>query len=296
LVNPSGSDPVEGDPLVPLEPGVLGDLLAEESPPAAVVTSSGAAKRYRGVTNEPISPRRAIDEPLSRHPLAPASERSKDRLIGGKPIRFNAAREFMAVVLIVGVMAVAYLCFWGLHGEVKRIENVGKGYNEARKKMFVNGIGPRDKTKDKPKKIDPGLIGRYFGPRTLAPLPVEIDGIEVCVYNALVAKHEQPPAEKHLRITLKVTNRGSVPVQFDSWTRLANGLVLRDRSRKPAVHPLVGPPVPKASLVRPGETIYDTLVFRPTPADCGLELDLPVKGSDKAFLFLIQAQDIQRIE
>jgi hypothetical protein len=109
----SKSDRVQETPAGSIEPGPLRDLLADDGRATGVVRSGGAWKRDRGATNEPITLRSETHQPFSRNPLAPASERSKDRLIGGKPVRFTGPREFTAVVLMVAVMAVVYLCFWG---------------------------------------------------------------------------------------------------------------------------------------------------------------------------------------
>src|SRR5262249_43021881 len=81
---------------------------------------------YRSVTNVP----------LSSLPPAPASSRSKELLIGGKPVRFDEPRKYTAVALIFGLMVVGYGCFWGLHGLFKRIEDEGKKAAERKEARY----------------------------------------------------------------------------------------------------------------------------------------------------------------
>ena len=75
-----------------MEPDVLRELLAAEESSPGGGTSKKAKTGYRSVTNEPLPPPTGNDQPLVRNPLAPAGARSKDRLIGGKGVRFTGVR------------------------------------------------------------------------------------------------------------------------------------------------------------------------------------------------------------
>jgi hypothetical protein len=46
----------------------------------------------------------------------------------------------MAVVLMVAVMGVAYLSFWGLHDVAKEVEKQGNRSNSARRELVQNGF------------------------------------------------------------------------------------------------------------------------------------------------------------
>src|SRR5262249_35858491 len=129
-------DPVEEAHVAgAMEPDVLSELLAEEDSPGTV-TSKKARAAYRSVTNELPPPPSGTDKPFVRNPMAPAGARSKDRLIGGKGVRFTGSREFMAVVIIVAVAGIAYLSFWGLHGVVKDTEKAGDRFAKEKEEAY----------------------------------------------------------------------------------------------------------------------------------------------------------------
>jgi hypothetical protein len=85
--------------------------------------------RYRGVTNE----RLMNDEGASLDPKAPTSKRSKDRLVGGKPVRFNEPRQYTAVIIVVLLLALGYAGFVAFHQFWTYWDNAAARAEEARK-------------------------------------------------------------------------------------------------------------------------------------------------------------------
>jgi hypothetical protein len=283
-------DPDVGD----VDLGRLRDLLGEEAAAArAGLTDDDAIdSRYPGVTNMPLSARagsleseRASDQPFARNPLAPASERSKDRLIGGKGVRFLGSRALLAVTLAVAGMGAAYGCFVFLQHTLKDVEDAGKRREKAQKKK---GAALEASTK----KVPPAATKTR--PRKVVPEPYELGDIEVVVNRAYVGPANQNDATQYLSILLAITNKARVPKPYLSWTRMKLDVRLRDQYGN-FFHRVKDVPVREEQLIDPGKTIQDTLWFDPVPVNVELSLDLPIPGSsERWFQFLIPAAFIQR--
>jgi hypothetical protein len=247
--------------------------------------SDPVKSRYRSVTNQPLPPDPGTDKPFVRNPLAPASARSKDRLIGGKGIRFTGTREFMAVVLIVVVMGVVYFSFWGLHSVVKETEKTGDRYAKQKEKEFHSGSGPLAKRQQKGKTSTPPPSEGET--RTEAGKPVRIGVTEVCIVSATRPGLGALEGPGGLTITLRITNHDAKPIRYYKM-----GLTLRDRAAPPKNHPLLEPPA-ENPMLGGKETRTDVLVFGPTPMFSVLDLDLPAAGNDERFQFTIPTKFIQ---
>jgi hypothetical protein len=242
-------------------------------------------RRYRGVTNEAISPDSGTAQPFVRNPWAPGSARSKDRLIGGKGIRFTGSREFMAVVIIVAVAGVAYLSFWGLHGVVQETERLGNRFAKEKEKAFNPGAGPPAKKTPKGKTATPPPSAGET--RVEAGHPMRIGVTEVTIVNATRTGLGALQGPGGLTITLQITNHDAKPITY-----YKKQLTLRDRTAPPKTHPLLDPPAEDPKLGGK-ETVTDVLVFGPTPMFSLLDLDLPASGSDEKFQFFIPTRFIQ---
>jgi hypothetical protein len=277
------SDLVE-DPAIggSMGPELLRELLAPEDRPTQDGTSNQAQNRYRSVTNEPLSPDSSANEPFSRNPLAPASARSKDRLIGGKGVRFTGSREFTAVVLIVGVMAVGYLVYWGLHGLYRDIEKASDRFAVHKEKGYNPATGSATKRTSKVKTANaPPSRGET---RIEAGNPQKIGVTEVRIVSA---RRGAFGGSGGLTITLRITNHSPTPITY-----YKKQLTLRDRAAAPQNYPLLGPPTENPK-VGGRETIEDVLEFGPTPVMLKLDLELPASGSDERFEFSIPPTFIQ---
>jgi hypothetical protein len=110
--------------------------------------------------------------------------------------------------------------------------------------------------------------------------------MEVAVKNVRLGRFDEPVYADGLCITLAVKNVSKKPVPFLSWSRRDIGVMLRVVKGITAYDQL---PAPKqeARTINPSETIVDTVVFEPTPANKDLELDLPIPGTDECFGFRI---------
>jgi hypothetical protein len=272
-------DPVEDAPVGgAMEPDVLRELLAEEGGSSGAGRSPKAKAGYRGVTNEPLPPPTEDDPPFVRNSLAPASARSKDRLVGGKGVRFTGSREFTAVVLIVGVMAAGYLVYWGLHGLYRDIERASDRFAVHKEKGYNPATGSATKRTSKVKAANAPPSQRET--RIEAGNPQKIGVTEVCVVSAR-------RGAEGLTITLRITNHSPTPITY-----YKKQLTLRDRAGAPQNYPLLGPPTENPK-VGGRETIEDVLEFGPTPVMLKLDLELPAPGSDERFEFSIPPTFIQ---
>jgi hypothetical protein len=96
---------------------------------------------------------------------------------------------------------------------------------------------------------------------------------------------------------VRITNLSPRNSKYRPWSEPANGLLLRDLTPNMFKHALIGPPALDETVLKPGQTIYDKLVFGPTPPFFGLELELPAWPVGRNRLrFLIPVNFIQRTQ
>jgi hypothetical protein len=294
---PSEDDSVDDIPYIePAPPGLLRAIFTATDRSTPGDTCDEVRGRYSGVTNQRLGSRQVI----VAHPLAPASERSKDRLIGGKPVPFTESRQFMAVVLIFLLLGIGYAGFVGLSMIVKYLDEVPRMKAANLKKRLDPKAGMAKKASSTTGKIQAPAPAPAPEPaptitRATAPMPLRIDGVEVCVEDARVGKRDQIDKEERLVITVRITNLSPRNVKYRPWSEPANGLLLRELTPNMLRHALIGPPALDETVLKPGQAIYDYLVFEPTSPFFGLELDLPAwpVGRDQ-LQFLIPANFIQR--
>ena len=285
-VGRSRRDPVEDVPAGgSLEPDLLRELLAGDEGSPGIVTSQKAKTRYQSVTNEPLPPATGSDPPFVRNPLAPAGARSKERLIGGKGVRFTGSREFTAVVVIVAVLGVGYLTFWGLHDVVKETEKTGNRFAKQKEKEFTSASGPGARRTAKGKTSTPPPSEGES--RAEAGNPVRIGVTEVTILSATRAAPGALNGPGGLMIALRITNHDANPIIY-----YKKQLTLRDRGAPPKDYPLLEPPADNPKLAGK-QTVDDVLVFGPTSMMSVLDLDLRVSGSDEKFQFFIPAHFIK---
>ena len=243
-------------------------------------------QRYRGVTNEPISPDSGTAQPFVRNPWTPASARSKDRLIGGKGVIFPGPRKFMAVVILFGVAALGYGVIVGLHALYKNIDETGKRRADQKNKDLNAHLDPGAKMPTKGTVLPQAPAPGAGEERTEAGTRQRIGVTEVCIVGALrVAPGLAGPGG--LAITLRITNYDAKPITY-----YKRQLTLRDRGVPPKDHPLLEPPAENPKLTGK-QTIKDVLWFGPTSMMSILDLDLPASGSDEKFHFFIPTHFIK---
>src|SRR5262249_6807462 len=157
---------------------------------------------------------------VSPHPLAPASARSKEALIGGKPVRFTGSRQFTAVVLIVALMFGGYLVFMWWVQTMHEISTTGEKVAESKKKKIQpGGLDSATKRSGKPKPKISVPSSTPVLTRTVAPDAQRIGDIVVSVETA---QRRLKPVE-HLSLTLRITNLSSQEVTLNLWSQPVNG-------------------------------------------------------------------------
>ncbi len=285
-IRPARKGSVEDAPVgASLEPDLLRELLDGEDAPPLARTGKPPKTSYHSVTNERLPAAAGTDQPFVRNPLAQAAASSKERLIGGKGVRFVGPREFMAAVLIAAVAGVVYFCFWGLHDVVKETEKAGDRFAKQKEEAIHSGSGSPGKKSAKGKASAPAPIVSQS--RAEAGTPVRIGVTEVTIVRATRPGLTALPGSGGLTITLRIQNYDAKPITY-----YKKQLVLRDRSDPTKAHPLLGPPAENLTLA--GKQIYDdVLEFGPTSMMSTLELDLPASGSDEKFQFSIPNKFIQ---
>jgi hypothetical protein len=278
---PSESDSVEDLPGVgDIGAGLLNELFTPENKSTPVVTSGEAQQGYRSVTNQRFSPQ----------PGAPASTRSKELLIGGKPIRFEGSRKFTTVILIGLLMMGLYLFFWWFRDWIFFLDRTTVIVKQKKENQFKTRVGATSRETPKTSleiAIPPEDPAQ---PRTDAGIAVSVGDLEVYVVSA----QRQSEPEERLILTLQITNRSSGSMLFHFWSHPDNRATLRDQSPNMNYHALIAQPTtPAQKVLKPNEMIRDVLVFGPTSRFFDLELDLPVSGSQKRFRFLIRTDFIK---
>jgi hypothetical protein len=263
------------------------------------VLAEEAESRPPETTVAPIERMRAGKRvPRERFPHAPASESSKEVLIGGKPLRFVGSRKFMAAVGVVALLGVAYIAFWGLHGFLRESESASQRRQRTQQEQVAKLDERPKRAEAKPKAVAPAAAPAAVPerPRVTAGDPVRIGDMEVCVKEAFEGAFDAAQGEVRLAINLKIKNLSQSPITYLSWADPKHGLLLRDTTPTGSRHPLVGPRGADERVIAPGDTYVDLLVFLPTPRLYGLELDLPIPGTVDRFRFEIPTAFIRRIE
>ncbi len=263
--------------------------------------------RYLGVTNAPFasnSPTPAVSRdqpndrsrrptipPLVEYPLAPASERSKDVLMGGKPVRFENPRNYMSAALIVLLMFTGYQGAMWTWGWITYLDTTGEIIQTDKNNRFLAEPDKSDKKSPNPKTVVPPDPE----PRTAAGNASRTNDLEVHVTEAREAVLEQFNNEKRLLITLCITNSSGKYAKYPCWSHPANGLILRSLNPDLKRYELKGPEGKTERVMKPEEKVLETLIFSPTPRTSALELELPLWGGLETFQFSIPAEFIQRM-
>jgi hypothetical protein len=278
----------------------LREFFTPESPPAPVSTkpldrSNGngkVRKRKRGVTNPA----------LIRDPGSASSERSKDVLITGKPVRFEGSRKGTAVVLVFLLLALGYVGVLSVGWFMDYLDRVShqKHRNEAKK--FSNPKDPG--AKPNPEVIIPAKIVIADKPKivvdeeppTVADKPRRIGDMEVCVIDARVGFVDQARTDRRMLITLQITNHSKRRIKYRCWSDPANKVELRDGTPNANRFSLIGPPAEAARDIEPGAKTEDILSFPPTPPLFGVDLVLPLEVGGGRFLFHLPREFIQQFD
>jgi len=277
---------------------LMKELIADEERAATVVTNRELRGRNGGVPDEPVPAGSAAPgqplprsfrsgkarQPVPGHPLAPASERSKETLIGGKGVRFDEPRKYMGVLIGFLILASGYGCilafnaFWTYYNNAadhraKEIEKLAKDADLAKKrkfedakKKFESAARGGEATK-KPNQAVPA-------PKPSAPaVPVNTANLDVSVVSARIGPFFEGSQQDFLRVTLRITNTSKVAARKAAWPGPQITATLRDSSFN---HYKVVQPPAQDTTIAGGQWIEDMMVFDRTVRGAELTLDLTI--------------------
>jgi hypothetical protein len=226
----SGGRRVAGRP--PRQPLPFDDLEAR----GVSVDVDVPTARYQSATNSKI-----VD-----NPLALAARSSKQRLIGGKQVKFGTGRQYTAVVLFFVLAAAGYAGFWFFVYGIKYIQDAGdtaKNYREkmakadeiakANKKKALGGDAEPEATPapgDSKTAATPATQSMVEGD---AGTPVRVGDWEVCVLKAEVGQLDLVGPLPRLMITVRVTNLAPGRQTYSYWSQPGNGASISNQNMTP---------------------------------------------------------------
>jgi len=308
--------PIDDGPQVDL----MKELIEEDDRQPAVNTHSRARQGDGGLTNEPrpaTSTPAAPGPPLPRsfrssktrqpvpgHPLAQASERSKDKLIGGKGVRFDEPRKYLGALIGFLILAGGYGCFWGLSWVVHymnktseiRAANLKQKFEEgeALKKQKLEDAIRRAEGKNSPNRdVSAPKQSAPSAPVNAASAPVNTANLDVSLVSARLGPFYQGNLQEFLKVTLRITNTSKVAAHKAAWRGPKVTATLRDFSFNH--YRLVQLPAQDTTIAS-GQSIEDILVFERTVPGAELTLDLTIPDGlgKRPHPINIRPQDIQR--
>jgi hypothetical protein len=255
--------------------------------PDASVGAAGSRRQYRGVTNEdlasdsaelppvdapaPVAVGRTMPGPPSaRTSPTRADARSKDELIGGKPVRFGGPRLFVAAVLVAVGAGVGYWLFM----------------------LWIDFVRQADKTGVQAEQKYKGRPGKASAPiLVLVPHTIKVNGRELGVASAIVGPISLLSQKQFLSLTLKITNVADKSTAAVKWPRQTIKVTVRDRHKHGYPRIEAGPQ--DNASIDPGQSIQDTLVFEPPKPNEPLYVDLQISDSAQRIQFLVPVDFIQ---
>jgi len=287
---------------IPIDDGLqvdlMKELIAEEESAATVVTNRELRGHNGGVPDEPVPagpaapgqplPRsfrsRKTRQPVPGHPLAQASERSKEKLVGGKGVRFDEPRKYMGVLIGFLILAAGYGCILAFHAfwtyysntadhRAKNIEKLAKDAELAKKRKFedakkrLESAALGDEATKKPNQAVPA-------PKQSAPpVPVNTANLDVSVVSARIGLFFQGSQQDFLKVTLRITNTSRVAAHKAAWPGPQITATLRDSSFN---HYKVVQPPAQDTTIASGQSIEDIMVFERTVPGAELTLGLTI--------------------
>ncbi len=281
---------------------VMMDLLAEDDapPPRQIKPKPGATRNIPNALNEPLSsvppapesplPRisrsRATRQPVAGHPLAHASERSKEKLIGGKGVRFEEPRKHTGVLLGFLVLAVGYGGFLVLKHFFDQINNAEKNRVAALKKMADDAeANRRQRAKKVIDEFQAKNAPQQKTTKTAAPPPTLLAPaitatLAVTLESAQIAPYFPNSQQEFLIVMLRVTNDAKVENHSATWPGPSVKVSLRDALfQQPA---LVQNAFEQKQIAK-GQSILQRVVFQRPPkgSDLTLRLEIPEGALNK---------------
>jgi hypothetical protein len=325
--NPAAAQtPVQEGPAPPGDQAgydLMTDLLTDDDEPAPVSRISEGPGHGRGVASGPLPagaqaqvlPRLGrsgkVRQPVAGNPLAQASERSKEKLIGGKGVRFNEPRTYTGILIGFLILCVGYGAFWTFKYFMDEANNAAKlradekakqiADADVKKKQRMEELIKKVATNSQPVQPSSALAARAPASSASAsaaspPAPAttaNATNLLIDLESAQLGSFRPGDPRQFLRIVLKVTNQSKVADHAATWPGTGVKLSLRDFAFQSP--PLVENRFENKTL-KAGEVIQQTVFFERPPlgADLTLELRVPDRLADKAYKVSIPAAVIQR--
>jgi hypothetical protein len=252
--------------------------------------------RYNSVTNSILTNSSEIAENL-----LPASESSKQRLIGGKhQVRFGTSRQYVAVVLVFALAGAGYLGFWGFVSLIKYIQaqsDAAKNYRERMAKATTKTADPKKKGAEPAEPAEPAAP---LAPPALvqaeAGKPAQANEWEVCVEKAEVGRSDPANAQEYLVITLRVTNLAFARRPYRYWSKPSKNTVIRNQNL--AYLHLIPGTAPKEDErgMNSKETYRDILVLEASAARFELDLTLLLPSGKGGFHIQVPSTFVTSVE
>jgi hypothetical protein len=289
---------------------LMSNLLAEADGPTATERNpSAGGKPASSRSAEPELPRqgrsgsgaRALRQPVAGHPLAQASERSKDKLIGGKGIRFNEPRTYVGVLIGFVILCVGYAGFWMFKHFFDQVNNSEKARADAKAKLVEDAETKRRqrteeairKFTEKSQPVQTQASAAPAAPAPAATPPASAVNLSIEPESAQVGTFREGDPRQFLRIVLKITNQSKVADHKATWSGTGVKLTLRDSAFQTL------PEVERQfedKTLNGGEVIQQVVFFDRPPlgADLTLEVKIPDRLADQPHKIQIPATVIQR--
>jgi hypothetical protein len=262
--------------------------------------------RYGGTSNQALDP----DRDITIDRMALKSERAKDRLRGGKPLRFEGSRKYIAAGVIVVVMGIGYIFFWLFYDFAKEAGNAQKLAQEAKSRKLQGEQKPEVKISDKskeplarelptPKPAQPTV-------RATAPAPVRINDLVIGISAAKITRIAMSKGGNnnyYLTLSVQIDNRSGQPIAYKGWHYAQNLPILKDAKSKATYRCIKFMPIDlprdcvSQATIQAGGSIVDLLVFEPPAFPYpSLELDLPSPIGYDTYKSYIPIELIQVVE
>jgi hypothetical protein len=316
----SSPPPAAEGPVAPPEDqgeyDLMNDLLADDeglaasgSAPVPVMRGQKrAGTTERGVDADAPLPRlgrsmtgsRKIRQPVPGHPLAQASESSKDVLIGGKGVRFNEPRTYVGVLIGVIILAAGYGGFVAFGAFWKYYSNVSEQRaNDLTKKVKAADVAKKQKFEAAVAKVRGTGAAPAPAPSASTPAPgassapsADTGGLTVAVESVRQGALFPPDQREFFELKLKITNESKVAGHTVTWS--GPKVTARLRGSSFELYQCMQPPSQDTKIAS-GQSIYETLYFERTIPGRELTVELTIPGSAMPTKkFTIQPGDVKR--
>ncbi|MGO9469883.1 MAG: hypothetical protein ACLQIB_45295 [Isosphaeraceae bacterium] len=298
--SPAEPGPVDEIPIDDSPPvDLMKELIEDEDRPPAGKTTPAARRGDGGLTSPtvpatptapPVPVPAAAGQPLPRsfrskktrqpvagHPLAQASERSKEVLVGGRGVRFDEPRKYTGVFIGFVVAAAGYGAFVFFKYFFDQIHNAEKIRAAAIAKVVDDA---EVKRKQKAEKAIREFQAKTAPQQKSLPragstptLPANTAALAVTLESARIGPYFPDNQQEFLIVTLRVANESKVENHTAAWPGPAVNVILRDAflQQPRLVHKAF-----EDKKVSKGQPIQQVAVFERPPLGANLTLKVEI--------------------